>query len=193
MRALPRRARKGGNMKHHIRMLAVFALSALAFSPAGAQVAFKGGFSYGNVSNSGVLPGSASARSGFAAGVAIGGKGLVGIGAEGLYAQRGVDNNTTTGARRLDYVDVPVYVRASLPAPIAPFAYAGPQVSFEIRCRTGTVDCPDTGRPMRSYAGVIGAGVRVGMISLEGRYVYGLTDLKLSTVSRSNSYQTRSF
>ena len=35
-------------------------------------------------------------------------------------------------------------------------------------------------------------GVLSGL-SIEGRYVYGLTDLKLSTVSTSTSYQTRSF
>ena len=30
-------------------------------------------------------------------------------------------------------------------------------------------------------------------LSVEGRYVYGLTDLNLNTVSTSESYQTRSF
>jgi hypothetical protein len=43
---------------------------------------------------------------------------------------------------------------------------------------------------------VIGGGVRLGAASaftLEGRYIYGLTDLKLSTVTSSESYKTRSF
>lgn len=39
------------------------------------------------------------------------------------------------------------------------------------------------------------AGLRfpaLGGLSLEGRYVYGLTDLNLSTVSTTESYRTRS-
>jgi hypothetical protein len=46
------------------------------------------------------------------------------------------------------------------------------------------------------FAGVIGAGLRLSQmygLSVEGRYIYGLTDLKLSTISSSESYQTRSF
>ena len=55
--------------------------------------------------------------------------------------------------------------------------------------------CP-SGRPKTSTAAVIGAGLRLGGMSamtIEGRYVYGLTDLKLNTVTSSQSYKTRSF
>lgn len=40
-----------------------------------------------------------------------------------------------------------------------------------------------------------GAGASLGGrgLSLEGRYMYGLTDLKLSTVTSSTSYHSRSF
>lgn len=183
-------------MNRFYGILAGSLIVAVATSPARAQgsMVLKGGFSYGNVSNSGILPGTIKARSGFAAGIALGSmKSLIGFGAEGLYAQRGVESTITTGDRRLDYLDIPLYLRVALPAPISPFAYAGPQVSVELRCRAGGVDCSDPGRPKRSYAGVIGGGVRLGKVSLEGRYVYGLTDLKLSTVTTTTSYGTRSF
>lgn len=175
---------------------ALLAVPALASAQGG--VTLKGGFSYGNVSNRGVLPGNLSERTGFAVGVGISGTGLLGLGVEGLYAQRGVvSSSNPDSSRKLDYVDLPVYLRASIPTPgIAPYAYAGPQFSFELNCRTGNGACPDTDRPKTSYAAVIGGGVRLGATSgftIEGRYIYGLTDLKLSTVSSSESYKTRSF
>jgi hypothetical protein len=184
------------------RTVAVITVLGLMLAPrvADAQGSFgiKGGFSYGNVSNSGVLPGALQHRSGFAAGIGLASSGLLGLGVEGLYAQRGVTSNTNGDSWKLDYVDVPVYVRAAIPAPgIAPFAYAGPQVSFEVHCSAGgSATCPGNGRPKTTYAGVIGAGVRLGAQSgftVEGRYIYGLNDLKLSTVTSSQSYKTRSF
>ena len=73
----------------------------------------------------------------------------------------------------------------------APFAFAGPQASFELGCEGG--DCP-SGRAKVTYAGVIGAGVKLGsMFSVQGRYVYGLTNLNYGTVNNTNNYQARSF
>jgi len=176
------------------------ALGVTTVAPAqgGGGVALKGGFSYGNVSNRGVLPGNLQERTGFAVGLSFGtGRNMLGFGVEALYAQRGVTNSGTTDERKLDYVDVPVFLRALFPTPgIAPYAYAGPQVSFELRCRAGGAACPDTDRPSTSYAAVIGGGARLGAtsaITIEGRYIYGLSDLKLSTVTSSESYKTRSF
>jgi hypothetical protein len=177
------------------RTLAVAAaIVALIPSVAVAQVGFKGGFSYGNVSNRGILPGALHERTGFAAGIALANShSLLGFGVEGLYAQRGVASGTTTDSRKLDYIDVPAYVRVNFPTPgLAPYAFAGPQVSFELHCSDA---CP-SGRPKTTTAAVIGAGIRLGAqsaFSLEGRYLYGLTDLKLNTVTSSDSYKTRSF
>jgi outer membrane protein with beta-barrel domain len=183
------------------RTLACFLATALgATSVASAQggVALKGGLSFGSVTNSGVLPGNLEHRTGYAAGLSFGtGRNMLGFGFEALYAQRGMESSGTPDERKLDYVDVPVFLRALFPSPgIAPFAYAGPQVSFELRCRAGGSACPDTDRPLTSYAAVIGGGARLGAtsaITIEGRYIYGLTDLKLSTVTSSDSYKTRSF
>ena len=183
---------------HIIGVVAVF-VALPAPAPAQSGVEVKGGFSYGNVSNRGLLPGALRERTGFAVGIGVGvSRNLLGFGAEALYAQRGVKSSSDPdSSRQLDYVDVPIYVRAALPlVSVTPYAYAGPQLSFEVRCRSGNAACPDTDRPMTSYAAVIGGGVRLGKpggLSLEGRYIYGLTDLKLSTVTSAESYQTRSF
>lgn len=190
-------------MKRHLTVITSLLLAGPAVLAAQSGFGIKGGASFGSVSNKGVLPGDLGSRTGFAAGLSLASKGgLVGLGIEGLYAQRGVTSSTSTDARKLDYADVPVYLRVMVPTPgIKPFGYAGPQVSFEVRCKTGNTDCPATepsgeNRAKTTYAGVIGAGVLLGgrtPLSFEGRYVYGLTDLKLGTITSSESYKTRSF
>ena len=185
------------------RALAVIAVLLTSAAPRAAlaqgMLSIKGGLSYGNVSSRGLLPGELDQRSGFAGGLALSpsrGR-VVGLGVEALYAQRGVESSTGGDSRELNYVDVPVYVMAAIPTPgAAPFAYAGPQVSFELACHDGIGDCADGDRPKTSYAAVIGAGLRLGAwhaVTLEGRYIYGLTDLKLGTVTSAASYKTRSF
>lgn len=180
------------------RTLAIVTALLLGAAPgiAVAQGGFgiKGGFSYGNVSNRGLLPGALHERDGFAVGLAlVNAQSLLGFGIEGMYAQRGVASDSAGHSRKLDYIDVPAYLRVTLPTPgVAPYAYAGPQVSFELHCTDG---CP-SGRPKTTTAAVFGGGVRLGAqsaFSLEGRYIYGLTNLKLNTVTSSSSYRTRSF
>lgn len=168
---------------------------AFAASGASAQTTIKAGVSHADVSNSGALPGDLGPRTGLTVGLAFSAtqSGPFGLGLEGLYAQRGLDG---TGGPRLDYIDVPVYLRVmpSSSAGLTPFAYAGPQISFEVRCRMDGAACPDTGRPKTTYAAVVGAGISLGhALSIEGRYVYGLEDLKLSTISTADSYKSRSF
>ena len=170
------------------------------------EAGIKGGVSFGNISNKGVLPGSLKTRTGFAGGLYVGYRAaVIGLGIEGLYAQRGARSDqvfalgsdpSVDPETRVDFIDVPAYLKLTLPAPlIRPFVYAGPQVSFEIRCRTaGDAACATTStRKKTDYAAVIGAGVRLGGLGFEARYVYGLRDLKLSTVTSSESFKTRSF
>ena len=185
-------------MSRTLACLVVAALAGARSATAQTGLGLKGGFSYGNVSNRGVLPGNLTERTGFAVGLSAGtGRNMLGFGIEALYAQRGVAGDGSPDERKLDYADVPVFVRVLFPSPgIAPYAYAGPQLSFELRCRAGSSPCPDTDRPSTSYAAVIGGGARLGATSaftIEGRYIYGLTDLKLSTITSSESYKTRSF
>lgn len=175
------------------RVLAVAALAVAAVaavtSVAQAQFGIKAGISWNDVSNNGALPGDLGRRTGFAVGVGLQSPGPLGIGVEALYAQRGLER------RELDYIEVPVYVRLEgTNEAVSPFAYVGPQVAFELDCDFDDVACP-SGRDKVTYAGIIGAGLRFGVraISLEARYVYGLSDLEFDTVSSSENFRTRSF
>jgi hypothetical protein len=179
-------------------LFALWLASASTPSHLAAQAEFglKGGVSFGNISNKGVLPGDLGTRTGVAAGASVGlGTGLVGVGAEALFAQRGLSGDV--GDTKLDYIDIPVYLKVQAPTPgISPFGYLGPQVSFEVTCKVSDVDCGDTGRAKTDYAGVVGAGVKFGGevgFSVEARYVYGLKDLKFATVPSDERFQTRSF
>jgi hypothetical protein len=182
-------------------VLGALGLTLAAAVPASAQVEFglKGGASFGNISNKGLLPGNLKTRTGWAAGASLGYRaGLIGIGGEALFAKRGLKSDGT-GDLKLDYVDIPVYLKIQAPTPgISPFGYLGPQVSFEVTCKVDNVDCANGDRSKTDYAGVIGAGVKFGNESgvgftAEARYIYGLKDLKLGTVTSSESFKTRSF
>ncbi|HYV96268.1 MAG TPA: outer membrane beta-barrel protein [Gemmatimonadaceae bacterium] len=182
-------------MKRSIVVLAIASLIALPLAANAQGISVKGGLSYGSIpNNNGALPGTLSRHDGFAVGVGLSTGGVIGIGVEGLYAQRGFESSVAGESQKLDYVDVPAYLRVKIPIPaIAPFAYAGPQVSFEVKCDADGGTCP-SGRKKTTYAGTIGAGLKLlGAVTIEGRYVYGLTDLHLSTVSDSDNYKTRSF
>lgn len=183
-------------MKRSRLFLAVAVLGIMP-AAAGAQLSIKGGLSYGAIpNNSGALPGKLSAHSGVAFGLGLASSGMIGFGVEALYAQRGFTSTEPGSSQKLQYVDVPVYLRFALPTPaISPFAYLGPQLSYELKCDAGGINCP-SGRDKLTYAGVIGAGLKFAAlhgISVEGRYVYGLSDLKMGTVSNTENYQTRSF
>ena len=182
-------------------VLGALGLTLAAAVPASAQVEFglKGGASFGNISNKGLLPGNLKTRTGWAAGASLGYRaGLIGVGGEALFAKRGLKSDGT-GDLKLDYVDIPVYLKIQAPTPgISPFGYIGPQVSFEVTCKVDNVDCADGDRSKTDYAGVVGAGVKFGNeggvgFTAEARYIYGLKDLKLGTVTSSESFKTRSF
>lgn len=178
-------------------ILAITAALALIGSPvpADAQVGVKSGLSFGNVSNSGLLPEEVGVRTGFTIGVSAFTAGALAIGLEGLYSQRGVSSQAGARSRELEYLDLPLLLRLNIPAGVSPYAYAGPQLSFELACNSGEGDCPRGDRPKSPTAAVIGGGVAFGertKVSLEARYIYGLQDLDLDTVSDEASLEERS-
>jgi hypothetical protein len=180
------------------RYLAGLSLTMLFTVPVGAHaqgLGLLGGLSYGSTPNAnGVLPGTLKASSGFAVGLSAEGSGVLSFGINALYAQRGFTSSTAGSSQKLTYVDVPVYLKLAIPNPlVTPFAFAGPQGSFELNCEGGV--CP-SGRAKTTFSGVVGAGVKLGILgglSVQGRYVYGLTNLDYGTVSNPNNYQPRSF
>ena len=189
-------------MNSIMKRLIVVGLTALgaAASLSAQTIGVKGGVAFGNISNKGVLPGNLNTRTGIAGGLYLGsGGGLLSIGVEALYAQRGLqsDEALATATTKVDHLDVPVYLKLTLPVPvIRPYAFAGPQASFEIKCREANgAACPaNSSRAKTNYAAVIGAGVKIGgALGVEGRYVYGLSDLKLATVTNGDSFKHRTF
>lgn len=182
-------------------MRTLFAISAAlaliaAPLPVDAQVGVKSGLSFGNVSNTGALPEELGVRTGFTIGVSAFTPGALALGVEGLYSQRGVSSQAGFQSRELEYLDLPLLLRLSIPAGVSPYAYAGPQLSFELACNSGGGDCPRGDRPKSPQAAVIGAGVAFGVgprVSIEGRYIYGLRDLDFETVTDGESFKERSF
>lgn len=178
-------------------------LAALALAPAAAHaqggVGIKAGLSFGNVNSSGVTPGNLEGRSGFTVGLSLGtasDSAPFGVRLEGFYSRRGINAANDPDSRRIDFADVPLMLEARLPIPgLSPYLYGGPQVSYQLRCATDAGDCPESNDDL-SYAAVVGAGLRLGgssAITIEGRYMYGLTDFTWNTVSSSESYRTRQF
>ena len=185
------------------RSMAWLAAIPLMLAPAVAQAqggfGIKGGVAFADVDERGVLPGSLEGRTGWTGGLYLGTPpAALGLNIEALYARRNFRGPDNTSTRRLDYIDVPAYLRLMLPtSSISPYFYAGPQLSIELNCRAGDdSDCPDAGRSSTSWSAVIGGGLRLGnrgAFTLEGRYVYGLTDLDFGTITSSDSYRQRTF
>src|SRR4051812_3213579 len=100
------------------RSMALLALPlCFAAATANAQgIGLKGGVIFNNVSNRGALPGSLDRRTGFTGGLTFStAKAPIGLGVEALYAQRGLNAAAPADERRLDYVDLPVYLRVMIP------------------------------------------------------------------------------
>ncbi len=174
-------------------------LTALATPNARAQVQLKGGISHGELATTAptVAPGKLNGRTGFALGLAYqdhARNSHLGFGTELLFSQRGGTSTTTGDNRRIDYVDVPVYLTVSSTSTsrsFAPYAYLGPQASFEVQCKTGVGDCPQDGRQSKVFEGVVGVGLRFPGkrdLSIEARYVRGFTDLGIGTAGSQGAY-----
>jgi len=192
-------------MRHPLRAVVLGLALAGAVGPAAAQVEYqiKGGLSVGDVTNADdIIPGvDNGARTGFGVGVGAAwrGGGVVGFAVEALFAQRGVTGagSDITAERKLDYIDLPALLRLSAPSSggTTLYLFAGPQLSLELRCRTGEADCLGE-TSTTDFAAVGGAGVRLkgkpGLL-LEARYIHGFTDLDLSSATATSSYKTRAF
>jgi hypothetical protein len=179
-------------------LIAAALVSVCALSTAGAQgFGLLGGWAYGAVpSTNATGAGAYTANNGFAIGVAMESGGMIGFGINGLYSQRGFTNTVAGFSQKLSYIDVPAYLKVQIVNPVVvPFAFAGPQVSFELNCDAGGTSCP-SGRDKTTFDGVAGLGVKFPMISnlsVQGRYIYALKDLNYGTVNNQSNYRQRSF
>jgi hypothetical protein len=183
-------------MKRTLIAVAAAALCAMPSTSSAQGLGILVGPSYGTVPNS--SSGSLHANSGFAFGLSAQSGGTLGFGINALYAQRGFTSTDplVASSQKLSYIDVPVYLRVAIhTAVVVPFALAGPQVSFELNCDASGANCP-SGRPKQTFDGIGAIGVRFPMLaglSIQGRYIYSLTNLNYGVVGNQNSYNQRSF
>jgi hypothetical protein len=113
-----------------------------------------------------------------------------------IYSQEGTGVDAgggISGSFKVDYIRLPLYLRAGTKlqgtTPITPYLYAGPAVSFKVRCKieassggqSAEADCddPSVGAEVKStdFAVHFGAGVGIGRFSIGGRYQLGLTSI----------------
>jgi hypothetical protein len=176
----------------------VFTLLAVLPVAAHAQVAgFKVGMSISTLTGNGAATGSVNGLTGGA--FVRFGMGGAAVQPELLYVEKGVSR--PGHEVRLDYVEIPLLLMLPLGrGATVPFVYSGPAVSFEVGCRLSDgADCFENtlgddeefsgagigeGLPRRRHdiGAIIGGGVHLplgpGALTFEGRYSFGLSDLR---------------
>lgn len=133
---------------------------------------------------------------------------------EVFYSQRGAKSKNDDPAIKLNlnYIEIPLLLMARLTsreAPMYPFLYAGPQVSFETRCQvTGEEDGVSVGfdcdapeldggleTAKTDFGLVFGGGLEILYsrltIQLDARYRLGLTNLNASENASEVSVKSR--
>jgi hypothetical protein len=190
-------------MRFHTPLLAAALLVALTV-PASGQVTFgvKAGANFATLAGDDVT--DVDSRTG----LVLGGllvydiSELLAIQPELLYSQKGgsfsetLGGETVSGTLKLDYVEVPLLLRLSVPAgspDLRPSLHAGPTFAFEVSCKvsftafgdSGTEDCEDDGDRRKFDPGLgLGGGLDVaflaGTLMIEGRYTMSLRTLDAS-------------
>ena len=118
-------------------------------------------------------------RTGFVAGVFVGGKlgDKLGVQADLLYSQQGAE--FSGGEFNLDYVNVPIVLKYFVTNVI--HIHAGPQFGVLVNDETQTVigeTINDIATKDFDLSGVVGIGLDLPMgIRLDGRYNFGLSDV----------------
>jgi hypothetical protein len=176
----------------------VFVLLTVLPAAAHAQVAgFKAGMSFSTLTSEGEATGSVN---GFTGGLFVRfGMGGAAVQPELLYVEKGVSRPGQDV--RLDYIEIPLLLMLPLGrGATVPFLYSGAAASFEVGCRLSDgADCFENavgddeelsgagigvGLPRRRHdiGAIIGGGVHLplgpGALTLEGRYNFGLVDLR---------------
>ena len=194
-------------MRYLIALLTIACLAALAPAVAGAQEITVGGKGGLNISNLSVdAPDAPDFGFDSQTDFLVGGFVQFGLGEffavqpVVFYSQRGAKakNQDPAVKLNLNYIEVPLLLMARLTsreAPLYPFLYAGPQVSFETRCRvtgeqdgvTASFDCdaPELDGGLETaktdFGLVFGGGLEILYsrltIQLDARYRLGLTNL----------------
>ena len=103
---------------------------------------------------------------------------------EALFAQKGsaYDFSDLDTTIKLDYVEVPLLLKARFGVGIRPYVFAGPYVGFRLSAKADS-DAGDDGpdgldledeTKGTDYGYVAGAGLEIGVVLVEARYARGL-------------------
>jgi len=174
-------------MKKFILFTAVFSLFTLTSQAQGLDFGVKAGVNFANITD----PSGLSNRTGFVAGVFLGGKLNDNLGLQGelLYSQQGAEFEL--GEFNLDYVNVPILVKYYVAQGLN--IQAGPQFGVLVNDETQTVIgevINDIATNDFDVSGVVGAGYDFPFgIRVSGRYNFGLNDVP-ETGSGKNSVVT---
>ena len=160
-------------MKKLLIVMITIGLSSQAFAQ-GIDFGIKAGVNFASIADATGLDN----RTGFVAGIFVGGKlgDKLGVQADLLYSQLGAE--FTAGKFDLDYVNVPIVLKYFITD--AFHFHAGPQfgvlVNDNVTAIGGVID--DIATNNFDLSGVVGVGVDLPMgIRLDGRYNFGLSDV----------------
>lgn len=200
--------------------LIVLALAAFAATPAAAQGWHAGVEGGVNISDLDVEGAELDTETGIRIGGVLrydfAPDGLVGIQTGVAYSQKGASETEgdTDVAIELDYIEVPLLLTVNVPtgSTVRPRLYAGPQVAFEASCNlTGTdgsvtvdVACDSDeleeigfNTESTDFSLLFGGGLQVeagpGVLTLDGRYDLGLTDINASAGPDQAEAKNRTF
>lgn len=150
----------------------------------GLDLGVKAGVNFANITDASGL----NNRTGFVAGVFVGGKLSEKVGLQGdvLYSQQGAELDL--GDFNLNYINIPVVVKYYLFKGLN--AQIGPQFGLLIDDETRTVVgevINDIAVNNFDFSGVLGLGFELPLgLRFEGRYVFGLSDVAKSFDSRNS-------
>ncbi len=155
--------------------LGMLTLGTLSMNAQGIDFGIKAGVNFANITDATGLDN----RTGFVAGVFVGGKfnDNLGIQADLLYSQQG--GEFSAGDFNLDYVNVPILIKYFVSQGFN--IQAGPQFGVVVNDDTQTVvgeTINDIATNNFDVAGVIGLGYDLPMgLRVDGRYSFGLSDV----------------
>jgi hypothetical protein len=222
--ALPSRAfgpEKGLPMRSRSFVLSVFALCALlvtstsAFAQATTTFGVQGGINIDNVSFSGGDPDemtpdfTSKTRGVFGAFVARDFNAKAGLQIDALYSQKGTKATITDGIdtfvfeATVDYIEVPVLIRANIPGSgsVKARVFGGPSFAFKVTDSSTTTfngveqDEDEADAPEfkgNDFGFVIGGAVQFGQFFVDARYNWGLVNI-IKDATDNEEAKTRTF